>query len=146
MTKINEDAIAQWRKDLLDTDFGLKFNADYSFITNAEGKWEGDASLFLAYRYADINDDAKLLAWYDDLSAKVLAEFGEEDITVSEYIVMMFTGIPLESARKLMWPQPLLDNDYDLATVTPQMFVQVLDVYMETGVVGWDIYIPTQAE
>ncbi len=138
----NEPVIAQWRKDLLDKEFGLVFNADYSIITNDNGVFEGDASLFLAYRNADITGDNRLIAWYDEFTKQI----PPGDYSISEYIVNKFTGIPLETARKLMWPECLLEADYDLSKITPQQFVQILDIYMETGAVGWDIYLAQNAE
>jgi hypothetical protein len=134
---LRQDIIAQWRADLIDNDFGIVFNADYSIITNADGKMEGDAALFLAYRNANITSDDQLVKWYEAHPQVSL----DEDMTISERIVRDFTGIPIEDARKLMWPQALLDADYDLSKITPQQFLQILDMYLGTGTINWSQYL-----
>ena len=133
---IKEDVIKQWKKDLLDAEFGITFNCDYAVITNDDGNLEGDASLFLAYRYADINNDSQLLDWYESASKRVPAG----GYHISEVIVAEFTGIPLDDACKLMWPQVLIDREgFDLSKITPKQFIAVLDVYLKTAIVDWNL-------
>lgn len=136
MSNLKTAVINQWKKDLLDAEFGIKLNCDYAVITNDEGNLEGDASLFLAFRHAEIADDNQLLDWYEGVSKRVpVGGYHISDVIVADY-----TGIPLDDACKLMWPQVLIDRpDYELSQITPKQFIAVLDVYLETGIVDWNL-------
>lgn len=136
MSNLKTAIIDQWKKDLLDAEFGIKFNCDYAVITNDDGNLEGDASLFLAFRHAEITDDNQLLDWYESVSKRVpVGGYHISDVIVADY-----TGIPLDDACKLMWPQVLIDRpDYELSQITPKQFIAVLNVYLETGIVDWNL-------
>lgn len=119
--------IAQWKQDLLSTE-GPRFNIDYPILEHEGTKpdrFEGDAALFLAYHYADIQDDSELSEF---MSTKN-----------SEQLINFYTGIPVADAKQLLEPKILWDyHDYDTSKITAQQFLGVLDVYLETGKVLWE--------
>ncbi len=122
MTKLFDKVIAQWKEDLLDKDFP-KFNMDYEIIEHPGKTFEGDAALFLAYR---IVED--------------LTEFYKHNTGWA--VITKYTNIPIDRARELLWPTVLLeDSEFDLSSITPEQFISVLDVYLETGIVDWEIIL-----
>lgn len=137
---LNIVVIDQWIDDLLDKSFGIKFNADVPYRRMVKGKLMGDASLFLAYRQAPVNDDAELLNWFGSIKVPV-----NEDYTASEVIVHTYTRIPMDDCRALMWPQILLsDPNYDMEKMKASDFVKTLRIYLETGTVSWQWMLPEQ--
>lgn len=137
---LNEPVIKQWREDLLDRSMGIRFNADYSCVLDENDVIMGDAAMFLVYRNADLVEDRDIFRWYENVVARIP---GMKDLAAgyhdSELIVTHFTGIPLADSCKLMWPTVLLNQDFDLTKLTTKDFVNVLDVYLETGIVDWSI-------
>jgi hypothetical protein len=138
--KLNNTRIQQWIEDLTDPAFGVKFNSEYACILNDTDGLEGDASLFLVMRYAELKNTMDVFPWYEN------ANPAEGDFCVSETVVTAFTGIPLEDSRDLIWPSALYDADYDTESLTAHQFVQVLQNYLDTGVVDWSIYLESEAE
>lgn len=135
---LNIIVIDQWIDDLLDTNFGIKFNADVPYGRTPKGKLMGDAALFLAYRQVAVNDDEELFKWLSAINVPP-----DEDYLVSELVVHTFTRIPLKESRALLWPQELLNHpEYDLAKMTPKHFVRTLRTYLETGIVSWEWLLP----
>lgn len=124
----NTEVIQQWCADLLSGD-GPTFNMDYEILEN-EGRpddpkrFEGDPGLFLAYTYADIEDDSQLSAWMHDKS--------------SEQLISVWTGIPRDKAAQLINPVSLWKIGYPTRTITPKQFVDVLEIYLKTGNVLWE--------
>lgn len=116
---LNKPVIEQWKLDLKDRAFP-KFNMDYEIIEHAKREYEGDAALFLAYRYADKEN---LSVWYHRRR--------------SYEIVTEFTGIPFAHAKALLNPPDGEGVDYTL--IKPDHFIQVLDLYLETGMVTWPL-------
>lgn len=125
---LNKEVIDRWRHDLLSND-GPKFNMDFEILEH-EGRqddpkrFEGDPGLFLAYTYADIDDDSQLSAWMADKS--------------SETLITVWTGIPRDKAEQLINPKHLWQIGYPTRTITAKQFVEVLDIYLETGNVLWE--------
>ena len=117
---MNKEVIDQWKLDLKDRDFP-RFNMDYEIIEHEKREYEGDAALFLAFRYADKPD---LTKWYGKRR--------------SYEIVTEFTGIPLAHAKALLNPPDGEGVEYKL--IKPDHFIQVLDLYLETGMVTWPIH------
>lgn len=114
---MKKEIIEQWKRDMLDKEFP-RFNMDYEIIEHPKREYEGDAALFLAYRHVNAHD---LSAWYADKR--------------SYEIITMFTDIPLKDARALLNPP---DGDgVDYTYIKPKDFIQVLDLYLETGMVAW---------
>jgi hypothetical protein len=131
---LKDDVIAQWVEDLSDPDFGVVFNADYPIALTKRGKVTGDAALYLAIRNADV-DPSDIFRWYETLKKE------RRKFHSSDYIVNMFTGIPLDTANKLMYPRELLDDpQFDMLRIKPKYFLEVLDVYLKTGVVDWKLF------
>lgn len=132
---LRHGVIKQWIEDLLDEDFGIKFNADFVCVKQGKrGKLMGDGSLFLAYRQAEVKTDAELVEW---IGALKLPDGGYHP---SEVIVNLFTGIPIEDACSLMWPSALWTTEYE--NPTAKDFVRVLQNYLVTGEVDWLLAIP----
>jgi hypothetical protein len=132
--EIKYDVVEQWIEDLRDPDFGVVFNADYPIALTSRGKVTGDAALYLAIRNADVDTDA-IFRWYEELKKD------RRKYHSSDYIVNMFTNIPLDSAHKLMYPQVLLDDpQFEMTRIKPRYFIEVLQVYLKTGVVDWKLF------
>lgn len=127
-TGIKYDVVAQWKEDLdLQDEAFPVFNMDYDIIEKEDGTFEGDAALFLAWRFVP---HETLSAWYVERTG---ADVVEE-----------FTGIPYSDAEKLVWPQVFFDNGVPIESITSQDFVSVLMLYEETGVVDWSIVLPEE--
>jgi hypothetical protein len=121
MSCLNYPRIELWKQDILasvrDTEFP-RFNMNYEIIEGKRGRtYEGDAALFLAFRYAAAEN---LFDWYYDQK--------------SHEIVELFTGIPQGDAYRLLNP-PYKHFDYD--KIKPAEFVAVLDSYLLTSHVSW---------
>lgn len=114
---MKRDVIDQWKLDLVDPLFP-KFNMDFEIIEHAKREYEGDAALFLAYRHAS-NPDLKIWMLHKR----------------SYEIITEFTDIPLKDARALVNP-PDGDN-VDYTYIKVGSFIQVLDLYLDSGLVTW---------
>ncbi len=123
---LNMAVIEQWKLDLKDRSFP-KFNMDYEVIEHPSREYEGDAALFLAYRHADKTNLSK---WYENKR--------------SYEIVTAFTGIPLAHAKALLNPPDGDGVDYTL--IKPEHFIQVLDLYLDTGMVTWPLHFMMKTE
>lgn len=131
---LKTEVIERWIEDLDDPDFGIVFNADYPIALTPRGKVTGDAALYLAIRNADV-DPEDIFRWYETLKKE------RRTYHSSDYIVNMFTNIPLEVANKLMYPQELLnDPQFEMTRIKAKYFVEVLKVFLNTGVVAWDLF------
>jgi hypothetical protein len=129
---LKDDVITQWIEDLRDPDFGIVFNADYPIALTSRGKVTGDAALYLAVRNADV-DPKDIFRWYEQLVIP-------KGYHSSDVIVSMFTGMPLDTAHKLMYPQALLDDpNFEMTRLKSRYFIAVLDVYLKTGVIDWTL-------
>lgn len=136
MATLKRAVINQWIDDLLDPYFNIKYNSDYFCTTvGRKKKLMGDAALFLAYRQADVQSDAELFEWINKL--KIPAGGYDQ----SEYIVSLFTNIPLEDACKFMWPKVLWNAAPDYEP-TAADFVKVLRHYLKTKEVDWGVAVP----
>lgn len=128
---LNKKVIQRWRTDLLSDDTTRpRLNMDYPILEH-EGtdpsRFEGDAGFILAYTYADITDDKELSEWMSDKS--------------TEALIHHWTGIPLEDAKKLLEPRELWAVNYPVENITAKQFVRVLDKYLESGHVLWQLII-----
>lgn len=143
---LNMPAINDLITDLLDPDFEIKFNPAYTCILDENDVICGDASLFLAIRHAPIQNNSDIFAWYETV---VTPE--DEAYTASDVVFSMYTGIPLETARELLYPRvpvefigtsPRVDAyghlDFDF---TAKEFVKVLRGYLKTNVVDWTVVL-----
>lgn len=140
MATLKRAVINQWIEDLLDPTFGIKYNSDFLCTTfGRKKKLMGDAALFLAYRQADVQSDAELIEWINTLS---IPDGGYDP---SEYIVNLFTNIPLEDACKFMWPKVLWNAAPDYEPSASD-FVKVLQGYLKTKEVDWSLAIPLPPE
>ncbi len=130
------DVITAWIEDLTDPDFGVKFNADVACAVVKKGRKSitmGDAALFLVLRQVGMEDGFDITTWYEGLAPAV-----PRGTQAPEYLVSKYSGIPFVDARKLMWPQPLFDADYELSNMKARQFVAVLKHYLMTGEVSWE--------
>lgn len=128
---LNKKVIARWRADLLNTDASRpRFNIDYPVLEH-EGtdpsRFEGDPGFILAYTYAEIKDDSELSEWMVDKQ--------------TEALIHHWTGIPIEDAKKLVEPKRLWDENYPTRDLTAKQFVMVLDKYLESGRVLWELVL-----
>lgn len=128
---MNKKVITRWRADLLSEDTHRpRFNMDYPILEH-EGsdpsRFEGDPGFILAYTYADVKDDSELSGWMADKQ--------------TEALIHHWTGIPVEDAKKLVEPKRLWEVNYPTRTITAKQFVMVLDKYLESGHVLWELVL-----
>lgn len=127
---LNKKVIERWRIHLLDRE-SPRFNIDYPILEH-EGRdgdpkrFEGDPGFILAYftELPGVENDTQLSAWMSDKQTEVL--------------INIWTGIPLDDARKLVEPSALWQVNYPTRSITAKQFVSVLDTYLETGLVLWE--------
>lgn len=126
---LHHDVIAQWKADLVDPSFPT-FNCDFEHVIR-NGKPEGDAGIFLAFRYSHTDD---------------LAEYLGNSRT--HEIVADLTGIPLPDAYALLNPAEIFGRNSKIepSRVKPRQFIRVLDEYLESGVVDWSIVVSRETQ
>lgn len=126
---LREEVIAQWKADLVDPTFPV-FNLDFEHVVR-NGKPEGDAGLFLAYRYSHTEDLAEYLG--ENRSHEIIADL---------------TGIPLEDAYALINPTEVFarDSKVEPSRIKPRQFIRVLDEYLSSGVVDWSIVVSRETQ
>lgn len=95
-----------------------KFDFNYTFFIDEDGKTYGDLSAYIACRHlAHANQLAPFLAGGGDL----------------EKLVRKATGMSAEEFKKLVYPAELVEANFDLNLVTGDMMADVIDNYVRGG-------------